>query len=71
MEVNFLGHHILEKGIEADNSKVDKVLSWPISKMATQAHSFISFIQYMVAFLPDLTKLTVVLENLTIKAAKK
>lgn len=36
-EIDFLGHHISEQGIEADTSKVEKVLSWPVPKTATQA----------------------------------
>jgi Reverse transcriptase (RNA-dependent DNA polymerase) len=36
-EVNFLKHRISECGIEADNTKVNKILLWPISKSATQA----------------------------------
>jgi hypothetical protein len=31
-EINFLGHHISARGIEADNSKTERIMSWPIPK---------------------------------------
>ena len=70
-EVNFLGHHISENGIEADGTKVDKVVSWPIPKSATQARSFIGLVRYMAAFLPNLAEHTAVLTTLTTKGAEK
>jgi RNase H-like domain found in reverse transcriptase len=69
--VNFLGHRISEHGIEADSSKVEKIMSWPIPKSATQARSFIGLIRYLAAFLPNLAEHTVVLTTLTTKAAEK
>jgi hypothetical protein len=70
-EVDFLGHHISEHSIEADNSKVNKILSWPIPKLATQARSLIGLVQYLATFLPNLASHTTVLSTLTMKAAKK
>ena len=32
--IDFLGHHISEKGIEADSCKVDRILSWPWPHLA-------------------------------------
>lgn len=34
-EVDFLGHHISERGIEADPKKVDRILNWQVPKSAT------------------------------------
>jgi hypothetical protein len=31
-EVDFLGHHISVRSIEADNKKVDRILNWPVPK---------------------------------------
>ena len=31
-KIKFLGHKISQKGIEADESKVDKILDWPVPK---------------------------------------
>jgi Reverse transcriptase (RNA-dependent DNA polymerase) len=70
-EVDFLGHHISEHGIEVDNSKVNKILSWPIPKSVTQACSFIGLVWHLAAFLPNLASHTAVLSTLTTKVAKK
>jgi hypothetical protein len=35
MQINFLGHTISVKGIEADGKKVDTILDWPTLKSAT------------------------------------
>jgi len=35
-QINFLGHTISAKGIEADSKKVDTILDWPTPKSATQ-----------------------------------
>ena len=32
LELDFLGPHISTRGIEANTSKVDKILQWPIPK---------------------------------------
>ena len=70
-EVDFLGHHISECGIEADRSKVDKIISWPIPKTATQVHSFLGLMRYLSVFLPDLAVHTSTLSDLTTKVADK
>jgi hypothetical protein len=70
-KVDFLGYHISEHGIKTDNSKVEKILSWPIPKLVTQAHSFIGLVWYLAAFLPNLASHTTVLSTLTTKAAEK
>lgn len=31
-EINFLGHKISQKGVEACDLKVDKILQWPVPK---------------------------------------
>lgn len=30
VELDFLGHHISQRGIEADPKKVERILNWPI-----------------------------------------
>jgi hypothetical protein len=70
-EVDFLRHHISECGIKADTSKVDKILSWPIPKSATQTCSFIGLMRYLSAFLPDLAKHITALATLMTKATDK
>lgn len=46
-EVNLLSHNISEKGIQADSSKVDKIISWPVPKTATQTCSFLGLVCYI------------------------
>jgi hypothetical protein len=69
MEINFLGHHISAKGIEADTKKVDTILAWPTPKSATQVRSFIGLVCYLSAFLPKLSVHTAVLGDLITKVA--
>ena len=70
-EVDFLGHHISERGIEADSTKVDKITSWPIPKTSTETCSFLGLVRYLSAFLPNLAEHTAILTPLTTKAADK
>ena len=70
-EVDFLGHHISARSIEADNSKVEKILSWPIPKTATHVRSFLGLVRYLSAFLPNLADHSLILDDLTTKAADK
>ena len=70
-EIDFLGHHISSQGIEADSSKVDKILAWPIPTSSTEARSFLGLVRYISAFLPNLADHTHVLTELTTKDADK
>jgi hypothetical protein len=70
-EINFLGHHISAKSIEADQSKVDKILSWPQPKSATQMRSFLGLVRYVSSFLLNLADHTATLSSLITKAADK
>src|SRR6202034_1143759 len=67
LEVEFLGHQISERGIEAKKSCVDKILSWPVPKSASDVRSFLGLVRYIAAFLPSLTAHTSVLSPLTAK----
>ena len=49
-EVNFLGHKISARGIEADNRKVESILNWPQPKTATQVRAFIGLVRYISVF---------------------
>jgi hypothetical protein len=70
-EVDFLGHHIFERGIEPDNKKVDKILSWPRPKTATQTRSFLGLVRYVSAFIPKLADHSAALSNLITKSVDK
>src|SRR5271163_150954 len=70
-EVDFLGHHISECGIEADCCKTEKILAWPVPKSATQARSFLGLVRYVAAFLLHLADHTGVLQDLSTKDVDK
>jgi hypothetical protein len=70
-ELVFLGHRISQQGIEACSSKVDKILSWPTPKSATDVRSFLGLVRYIAVFLPHLADHTTVLIPLTTKECEK
>src|SRR5882672_1012124 len=70
-EVNFLGHHISQHGIEPNSSKIERVLNWPVSKNASKVHGFLGLVRYISVFLPKLADHTCILTPLTTKEAKK
>ncbi|VDB90830.1 unnamed protein product [Peniophora sp. CBMAI 1063] len=69
--VTFLGHCISEAGIEADSSKCDRILDWPVPRSAKDVRSFLGLVRYLAAFLPNLAEYTRILTPLTIKAADR
>jgi hypothetical protein len=70
-ELDFLGHHISERGIEANSSKIDRILQWPTPKSSTDVRAFLGLVRYISAFLPKLADYTVVLTPLTTKESRK
>jgi Reverse transcriptase (RNA-dependent DNA polymerase) len=66
-EVDFLGHHISARGIEANSSRVDKILNWPVPTSASEVRSFLGLVRYIAAFLPNLAEHTSLLSPLTAK----
>jgi len=64
LKVDFLGHHISAWGIEANTSKVDKILNWPLPQNTTDIRSFLGLVQYISWFLPKLADYTCVLITL-------
>jgi hypothetical protein len=71
LELDFLGHHISERGIEANSSKIDRILHWPTPKSSTDVRAFLGLVRYVAAFLPRLADHTTVLTPLTTKDARK
>jgi hypothetical protein len=71
LELDFLGHHISMWGIEANMSKVDRVLKWPIPQNTMEVHSFLGLDHYIATYLPKLAKHTCVLTPLMMKEACK
>ena len=70
-EINFLGHKISQKGIEADGSKVDKILDWPVPRNANEVRAFLGLVRYLNAFLPRLAAQSQILSRLTTKECDK
>jgi hypothetical protein len=71
LELDFLGHHISARGVEANSSKVDKVLNWPRPRNATDVRSFLGLVRYIAVYLPKLAEYTRILMPLTTKEAKR
>ena len=70
-EIKFLGHKISQKGIEADGSKVDKILDWPVPKNTNEVRAFLGLVRYLNAFLPRLAVQSNILSRLTTKECDK
>jgi hypothetical protein len=43
LELDFLGHHVSARGIEANNEKVERVLNWPIPRNTKEVWSFLDW----------------------------
>ena len=70
-EIKFLGHKVSQNGIEADGSKVDKILEWPVPKNANDVRAFLGLVRYLNAFLPRLATQSQILSRLTTKECDK
>ena len=66
--VDFLGHTISAAGIQADASKAQRILDWPVLKCTTDIHTFLGLVRCLVQFLPRLADFMAVLTPLTTKA---
>lgn len=71
MSLQFLGHIISAKGVEADPLKITAVANWPRPKSNTEVRSFLSLVRYISAFLPKLVYHTAILTPLTMKDLEK
>ena len=71
LEMEFLGHHISTHGIKANDSKVDKILNWPVPRNTTDVRSFLGLVRYISWYLPKLADFTCVLTPLTTKEARR
>lgn len=70
-ELDFLGHHISEWGVEPDGKKVEKIQSWPVPRSAKDIQKFLGLVQYLAAFLPRLAEHCSMLTPLMTKEAQK
>jgi hypothetical protein len=58
LEMDFLGHHVSARGVEANSSKVDRVLQWPVPQNTTEVQSFLGLVRYIAVYLPKLADYT-------------
>lgn len=70
-EINFLGHIISQRGIEADTSKTNRITNWPVPQSATQVRQFLGLVRYISSFLPNVAEHTAILSELTHKEHDK
>ena len=71
MELDFLGHHILARGIKPDKKKVQKIQEWPTPRCVKDVRKFLGLVQYLAAFLLRLAEHRTILTPLTMKEAQK
>ncbi|PIL28861.1 hypothetical protein GSI_08907 [Ganoderma sinense ZZ0214-1] len=69
-ELHFLGHIVSSAGIQADPSKVEKILNWPVPRNARAVRAFLGLVRYVASFLPNLADHTMLLTPLTTKEAE-
>nr|GAT43224.1 reverse transcriptase-RNase H-integrase [Mycena chlorophos] len=69
-EIDFLGHHVSQRGIEPDKSKVERIKYWPTPKSATNVRAFLGLVRFVAQFLPNLAMHTEILSPLTHKTAE-
>jgi hypothetical protein len=67
-EINFLGHHISERGIEPDPTKIEHIINWLTPTSATEVRAFLGLVHYVANFLPRLADHTRILTPLTHKS---
>ena len=70
-QISFLGHIISQNGIEADPSKIEKILDWPTPKNIKEVQQFLGLVKYLNAFLPHLAIQSSILSCLTTKSCAK
>ena len=68
--IEFLGHIVSSKGLEADPAKLEKIANWPTPRTATQITEFNGLVNYLAAFdfIPGLAEQSAVLTDLTKKS---
>lgn len=69
-ELDFLGHHISEKGISPSQTKIDSILLFRQPATESEVRSFLGLANYMNKYIPDLATLAEPLRKLTQKNVK-
>lgn len=69
--VSYIGHWVLEKGVEADNEKIRAMLQWPIPKNIRELRGFLGMTGYYRRFVLNYSNIATPLTQLTKKDAFK
>ncbi|KAI3815748.1 hypothetical protein L1987_15429 [Smallanthus sonchifolius] len=67
-EVQFLGHIVNDKGIHVDPAKIEAIKNWSTPKTPTEIRSFLGLAGYYRRFIPNFSKIAVLLTALTHKS---
>jgi hypothetical protein len=67
LRTGFLGHIISQDGIEADPSKIKKIIDWTVPRTVKQLRGFLGLVQYLRKFIEGLAEQTAVLNQLVKK----
>lgn len=69
-EIIYLGHHISEKGVSPDPSKINCVKNYPRPQTVKELRSFVGLASYYRKFVPNFGKIAKPLHELFLKDAK-
>lgn len=64
--VKYLGHIVLEKGVETDPEKISALTTWPKPTNISELKSFLGFTGYYWRFVRDYSKIAKQLNSLTV-----
>ena len=68
-KVNYLEHVISREGVTPDNTKIEKVASWPIPQSTRSVQQFLGFANYYRRFIKDFSTIAKPLHRLTERGA--
>jgi hypothetical protein len=70
LQIDFLGHHISARGVEADPKKIEHIQAWPMPKKCNDVCAFLGLVWYLSPHVPNVAEHTCILTPLTTKEAE-